>query len=76
MSYFLGNSPEKAKYLLVKSEVEALESFLEEIFQDLDDLYVDQDALLRAQTFQGRLMNHFAYIFSFICIFKVISASI
>ena len=66
-------SSSSSEITLAQAEVSALESFYDQLFADLNDQLTDRDALQFSKTWKGRLMNASGYVFSLICVFKVLS---
>ena len=55
-------------------EAEALEMFMTQMHFDLDAMHLDRERFQLARTWRGVYNNLLGYIFSFYCVFKVLSS--
>ncbi|KAF9194379.1 Golgi pH regulator B [Haplosporangium sp. Z 767] len=60
----------------LKQELAALEGISRQLFQDIDDLYVEKSRLEHAKTWQGKYSNLMGYIFSVYCVYRLTMAFI
>mmetsp|Transcript_21927 Transcript_21927/g.32678 ORF Transcript_21927/g.32678 Transcript_21927/m.32678 type:complete len:514 (-) Transcript_21927:25-1566(-) len=58
----------------LSSEVEMLEHVREELFTEINDLYLGQEKIRSSRTCGGRIRNLGGYILSAYCVFKIIMA--
>ena len=56
------------------NEIDALESFLQDMHQDLDEAYISKMKIEESKTLQGQIMNLFGYLFAFFCLFKIVTS--
>jgi hypothetical protein len=60
----------------MESDVAAMETFCRALFNDLDDMYTETERARFATTWKGRYYNILGHIFSFYCVYKIITASV
>mmetsp|Transcript_1562 Transcript_1562/g.3570 ORF Transcript_1562/g.3570 Transcript_1562/m.3570 type:complete len:440 (-) Transcript_1562:79-1398(-) len=58
------------------SEISMLDNVREELFTEINDLYLGQEKIKRARTCFGRIRNLAGYILSCYCIFKILIAAV
>ncbi|TPX77192.1 hypothetical protein CcCBS67573_g01554 [Chytriomyces confervae] len=68
-SGILGND----ELLSLKNELRALESLLQTLNRDLEELQYERNRFKASKTIQGRFMNILGYFFSFYCIYKIVT---
>eukprot|EP00471_Norrisiella_sphaerica_P001774 CAMPEP_0184491400 /NCGR_PEP_ID=MMETSP0113_2-20130426/20341_1 /TAXON_ID=91329 /ORGANISM="Norrisiella sphaerica, Strain BC52" /LENGTH=382 /DNA_ID=CAMNT_0026875759 /DNA_START=465 /DNA_END=1610 /DNA_ORIENTATION=+ len=77
----LGSAPTETQVLLndirrLSSEIAMLDNVREELFHEINDLYLGQEKIKKSRTCFGRIRNLAGYILSCYCIFKIFIAAI
>ncbi|KAG4089136.1 Abscisic acid G-protein coupled receptor-domain-containing protein [Neocallimastix lanati (nom. inval.)] len=56
----------------LNEEIQELEMFNRQLFQAIDELYIEKDKITFSQTWQGKLNNFLGYFFSGYCLYKIV----
>eukprot|EP00833_Pecoramyces_ruminatium_P015942 jgi/Orpsp1_1/1189974/evm.model.d7180000075868.1 len=56
----------------LNEEIQELELFNRQLFQAIDELYIEKDKIAFSQTWQGKYNNILGYFFSGYCLYKIV----
>ncbi|KAI8593259.1 Abscisic acid G-protein coupled receptor-domain-containing protein [Geranomyces variabilis] len=70
------SSPAHENLGILKHEIKALETVMQQLFLDLDELNTERERIKFANTFKGHYFNALGYIFSIYCVWKMFSATL
>src|SRR3989338_6165614 len=69
------DGPNLATLQRQKDSVAALESFQRELFQELNDLKLEQARVAQSKTTKGRMFDLLGYVLSVYCVYKIIMST-
>ncbi|KND04011.1 uncharacterized protein SPPG_01458 [Spizellomyces punctatus DAOM BR117] len=61
---------------ILAHEIKALETVMQQLFMDLDDLNSERERIKYSKTFKGHYFNILGYIFSAYCLWKVFTSTL
>lgn len=67
------NKTKKKDISALTTDIKALEMLNQQLFMNMDDLYMEKERLIYSKTWQGKYFNMMGYVFSVYCVWKIFS---